>query len=242
MLLGGETLDGKSLESKVFQPVQPSRQYHSVVEQIRSAIFSGVYKPGDRLPPERELAQLLGVSRVAVREALRVLQHAGLVEVRPGHGGGSFIRDASFEPVSEGFLTQLQLDVFSYDDLFEAKRSLEPVITAVAARKATPADIEALRENVAAMRGAADDDLPGLSYEFNRLLGMATHNNFLAQIMIIIPELLRHIGFQEFPGTFWQQVLAEHEAIVQAVAAHDEDLARKLMEAHVENVWVHHRG
>lgn len=223
-----------------FQTVRPSRQYQAVVEQIRNAIFAGELKPGDRLPPERELCQMLGVSRVAVREALRVLQHSGLIEVRPGAGGGAFICNEASEPVHQAFLTQLRLDVFGHADLFEAKVALEAAIVAVAARKATAADLQALRDNIAAMRTADAAAMSALSYEFNQLLGQATHNNFLVQMMTTMADLLRHIGFPEIPDAVWQMVIEQHEDIVAAIAAGDAALATRLTEEHVESVRPYH--
>lgn len=224
----------------IFQTIRPTRQYEAVVEQIRNAIFTGGLKPGDRLPPERELSQALGVSRVAIREALRVLQHSGLIEVRLGAGGGSFVRAEASESVHQAFLTQLRLDIFGHGDLFEAKEALEPAIVAVAARKATPTDVQALRDNIAAMRTAEAAAMPGLSYDFNRLLGQATQNNFLAQIMTTMADLLRHIGFPEIPWEIWAVVLAQHEGIVDAIAAGDPLLASRRTEEHVQTLRPYH--
>ncbi|HEY9280152.1 MAG TPA: winged helix-turn-helix domain-containing protein, partial [Eoetvoesiella sp.] len=73
-----------------FSPIRPQRAFEEVCEQIRREVAAGTLRPGDRLPPERELAEQLGVSRTAIREALRSLENAGLVQCQQGMGGGAF--------------------------------------------------------------------------------------------------------------------------------------------------------
>lgn len=80
--------------SPTFTPVRPRRVYQEICSQVRRRVADGQLKPGDRLPPERELAQALGVSRGAVREALRALEYAGVIAMRAGAKGGAFIREA----------------------------------------------------------------------------------------------------------------------------------------------------
>ena len=117
------------------EPVKSVRIYEDIVRQVRALIADGHLKSGDRLPPERDLADRFRVSRTSVREALRSLQARGLIEIRAGEG--AFVRDVSVEALVE----PLALVILPYreavGELFEARHLLEPAIAALAARRAT---------------------------------------------------------------------------------------------------------
>src|SRR6202795_395015 len=117
------------------KPVKSVRIYEDIVRQVRALIADGHLKSGDRLPPERDLAERFRVSRTSVREALRSLQSRGLIDIRAGEG--AFVRDVSVEALIE----PLALVILPYreavGELFEARRLIEPSIAALAARRAT---------------------------------------------------------------------------------------------------------
>src|SRR2546425_10979753 len=92
----------------MFQRVRVSRVSEEVVRQVQEAIFSGTLGPGDRLPPERELAEQFGLSRMSVRDALRTLESNGLVEIKVGSSGGAFIRETNFHPFPETLSSMLR--------------------------------------------------------------------------------------------------------------------------------------
>src|SRR5512132_646502 len=121
------------------EPVKSIRIYEDIVRQVKALIADGRLTSGDRLPPERELAERFRVSRTSVREALRSLQSRGLIEIRAGEG--AFVRavpgEARSEPLALGILPHRE----AVGELFEARRILEPAIAALAARRATPEDI-----------------------------------------------------------------------------------------------------
>src|SRR5215471_9293408 len=121
------------------EPVRSTRIYEEIVKQVKVLITEGKLKSGDRLPPERELAEKFMVSRTSVREALRSLESRGLIEIRAGEG--AFVRDISLEALIEPLALVILPHREGVGELFEARRLLEPAIAALAARRATPDEI-----------------------------------------------------------------------------------------------------
>ena len=121
-------------------PIKSTRIYEEIVRQIKAMIAEGRLKSGDRLPPERDLAEKFVVSRTSVREALRALESLGLVEIRPGEG--TFVREVSVEALIEPLALVMASQREAIGELFEARRLLEPAIAALAAGRATPEEIQ----------------------------------------------------------------------------------------------------
>src|SRR5947208_4817259 len=129
----------------MFGVVRTPRVYEHIVAQIERAIYDGRLAHGDKLPPERQLVREFGASRVAVREALRALEHRGLLEVRQGSAGGHFVRAADASVVSRDFRTLLQLGRLTATQLAEARLIMEPEVARLAAERATDLDVKELR-------------------------------------------------------------------------------------------------
>src|SRR4029453_12712716 len=117
-------------------PIKSTRIYEEIVRQVKAMIAEGRLKGGDRLPPERDLAEKFVVSRTSVREALRALESLGLIEIRPGEG--TFVREMSVEWLVEPLALVMASQREAIGELFEARRVLEPAIAALAAGRATP--------------------------------------------------------------------------------------------------------
>ena len=128
----------------MFSSVRTPRVYEHIVAQIERAIFEGRLQQGDKLPAERQLVREFGASRVAVREALRALEHRGLVEVRQGSAGGYFIREMDDGPVVRDFQTLFRLGHVSLPQLVEARALIEPESARLAAVRATEPDVKAV--------------------------------------------------------------------------------------------------
>lgn len=129
-----------------FAPIRQIRVSEGVAEQIKNAILSGQYNLGDRLPSERDLAEEFQVSRVAVREALRVLQKLGFIVTRQGVLGGTFITDLSFEHLANAFLDLFLAEKISVPELNQVRLIIEPEMTRMAATKITPKYAQQLQE------------------------------------------------------------------------------------------------
>src|SRR3984893_10261273 len=136
----------------MYTPIQSMKVFEQVAEQIEGRILAGELRSGDRLPPERELAEMFHVSRTAVREAMKILAQKGLVDMRPGRG--TIVIDGAHAAMQDsiGLVMKLRLgEVGGSDNLVEVRGILEPEIAALAAVRATEKEIAAMREAIQAM-------------------------------------------------------------------------------------------
>ena len=134
--------------SQAFVPIKHRRLSDQVSEQIQGRIASGELRSGDKLPPERELAETFGVSRGAVREALRSLERSGLVSLQAGARGGAFIGEGDPSLIGDSFRNLYQLGSVSLDELTEARLWLASTVVRIACARATDSDLDALAANV----------------------------------------------------------------------------------------------
>src|SRR5437899_11653067 len=144
-------------------PIKSTRIYEEIVRQVKQLIAEGRFKSGDRLPPERELAEKFVVSRTSVREALRALESLGLIAIRPGEG--TFVREVSIDALVGPLALMMTSQREAIAELFEARRVLEPATAALGARRATPDEVQDMeriledqaREVAARPTGIAED-------------------------------------------------------------------------------------
>lgn len=130
----------------MFREAKQSRIFQDVVDQIQDAILKGRLQPGDMLPPERDLKEMFKTSRGTLREALRVLEQKGLIEIRLGVNGGAIVRDASAKHLAESLELLIQFQKVSLYQLAEFREGVEGTVAAIAAQRASRADIEHLDE------------------------------------------------------------------------------------------------
>jgi GntR family transcriptional regulator, transcriptional repressor for pyruvate dehydrogenase complex len=133
------------------------RAFHAIVDQVRADVFGRRRRPGDRLPPEPALAEQFGVSRMGVREALRVLELQGLVEVRHGYGGGAFIAEPTGTALLGALEDSLRQGQVGADELYQARVLVEPAITRLAVASEPDALAERLADNAARTEQALAD-------------------------------------------------------------------------------------
>src|SRR5215213_7420415 len=173
-----------------FSRITPTRASSDVIAQIRAAILSGRFRPGDRLPTERELAQQFGVSRVTVRDALRALEASGLIRVRVGGQGGPYVAEPDVALLSESLGTHLRLLGTTFRELAEARLALETTAARLAAERATPDDLKALE---AAINGPIRPsfDAAATSLDFHTALVTAAHNGALLAMFIATRALIQ---------------------------------------------------
>jgi len=129
-----------------FKKSKPTRIFQDVVDQIQGAIIDGSLKPGDVLPSEMKLKEMFNTGRGTIREALRVLEQKGLVDIKTGVGGGAMIKTVDTEKIAEDLDLLLQSQKVSLDDMAEFRIEVEGIVTALAAERATKNDIERLRQ------------------------------------------------------------------------------------------------
>src|SRR4030067_1637872 len=126
----------------VFNQVRQGRISDNIVAQIKNAILSGAYKPGDKLPSEKELERLFNVSRVPLREALRSLEEMGLILIKPGVLGGAFVAQMGIKSVSDSLSNMIRLGKISISDIWEFRMLIEPNITRLASERRSDWDIQ----------------------------------------------------------------------------------------------------
>jgi GntR family transcriptional regulator, transcriptional repressor for pyruvate dehydrogenase complex len=225
----------------VYKVVRTSRLYEQIVRQIEESVLSGSLKPGDQLPAERDLAQRLGVSRTAVREAVKTLREKGLVEAYSGRG--TFITDGTSQAARQSFDLMVKVGQQGQQEglphLVELRLALEPGIAAMAAERVTDEDLTAMREAIAVMDGAQENAEVYIEadLDFHLALAEAAANPLILSLIDSIVGLLRTERIRIFKvegGPQRSQV--HHKRILSAVERRDPEMARCAMRAHLEQV------
>jgi DNA-binding FadR family transcriptional regulator len=211
-----------------------------VVNEIQRVIVDGQLEPDAKLPPERELAEELGVSRTVIREAIRILMAKGLLETKPGVGTivRQVTRDQIVEPLS--LLLQTQEGGVSIEHLHQVRRILEVEIAGLAALQATEEDIEELKQVLDEMESVKDipEAFVAGDADFHQGLAATTHNPLLIVLLASIRDLMREVRLMvtQHPD-LREQVMPDHRKILEQVAAQDSAGARQAMEQHLEHAW-----
>ena len=209
------------------------------MEELRDQIIEGRRAAGDRLPPEQVLAEQFGISRSGVREALRVLESQGLVQIRHGYGGGVFVREAGLDQVLGALDTTLRLGQVDVSELYQARLALEPALAVLAAERAAADFIRRLEENVQAAHGLIDRgrDAFGLNLEFHTILAEGAGNRVLGLFMRSVVELLERLD-REYPTNraVSRQAVDDHKSLIEALRTGDGAAAAAKMTVHLEQL------
>ncbi len=212
--------------------IERFRSYEAIVARITGLIEAGHLRPGDRLPPERELAERLGTSRATVREACRVLEHMGLLDSRIG--SGRYITSPPAMPSPAGEPYPQGAEAATLLDYFAVRKIVEVPMAELAAQNARAADIVNLKKAVDLMSDAAAEPLAS-DLAFHMAVAEASGNSFIAPLMRTgLFEMYRVATFTTaLPG--WRaEVTAEHLRIYEAIVAHDPERARQIMKEHLD--------
>jgi GntR family transcriptional repressor for pyruvate dehydrogenase complex len=220
-----------------FDKVRRVRTFDDVLDQLREAILSGRIRPGERLPGERQLCEEFGVGRPTLREALRSLEAVGMIEVRPGKGGGSYAVTPSESTLGDALASLVSLRGASLEDLSEFRVDFEGENAAWAARRADASDIAALEQIVAEAREVPVEALAGVDVRWHEALARATKNRLRIGIALGIHGAVtrRHNQIVR-PASFEHALTIPDDltAITAAVADGDAELARVLMREHID--------
>lgn len=217
------------------QVVKKQKLYEEIVDRFLEQIKSRDLKPGDRLPPERQMAETMGVSRTVIREALRSLESMGYIEQRIGDG--TFVRVPSISNLMGPFSGILVQDENINRELIDVRVLLECEIARLACTSRTEEQLTALRLNLETSRIDAAHGGLGVAqdYEFHKMLAAACGNATLCAIFSMCADLL--LRTQLITQNISGQSLAtveDHQAIYDAVAARDSELAGSLMQQHLQ--------
>ncbi len=222
----------------MYQQIASERLYEQIVNQIEQRILKGDLHVGDQLPAERDLCEQFGVSRTAVREAVKALRQKGLLETYPGRG--TFITNGTSKAMRHSLNLVVKLGAPNRSgDLVQVREMLEPQIAALAATNATGEQLNAMTEAVAAMDAAlndADAFIEG-DLDFHLALAEATQNDVIPILIDSIVDLLREQRKRIFlaPGGP-QRGQVHHKRILDAVMRHDPEAAHEAMRAHLQQV------
>ncbi|NOZ71809.1 MAG: FadR family transcriptional regulator [Chloroflexi bacterium] len=211
-----------------------------VVKEVEDRIISGELPPGAKLPPEREWAEQMGVSRTVIREAARILAAKGLLLTQ--HGVGTTVRKLTSQHVVEPlglYLRSQNHGLISFDDLHQVRSILEIEIAGIAAKSATAEEIAHLRQVFESMVEAKDDVslLAERDTEFHRTLAMMTHNPLLFVLIDSIRQLLQeYIALVTVFLDPDEDNIPLHRLLLERIEARDEAGARQAMQKNLEQM------
>lgn len=232
----------RSPDKPQFARIRTRRLFEEICEQVRREMAAGALRPGDKLPTERDLAEKFGVSRSAVRDALRSLEVEGVVGLQSGAKGGAFIRTGD-----PGLITRSMRDLFylgriSLDGLTEARTRIMELAIELACERMPPETLEALKQNNARLgqlrkTGSASDRV-SISAEFYSLLAQATGN----EVFQVIIESLTTIVLQQVEKSDTDtlpDLIPHRRKLVRFLEKRDAEGARREMTAHLQRLHKH---
>ena len=225
----------------VFTPVKPKRISDDIVKQLSSLISNGKLQPGEKLPPERELAKSLNVSRVSLREALNTLQGMGLIEIQQGNR--TFVRPMTTRSINDPFLLFCKESPKNILQVLEVRKCLEIETVALAAERANHRQVQEMESCIRRMeedlkkgRLGAKSDL-----DFHSAIVNATQNQAFKHLMTTLYDLLQEELRIAWGGIFnsldsRKVLLQQHSNILMAIKSRDPDRGRKVAREHLEFV------
>ena len=217
-----------------FRPIKQFRVSREVGEQLKQSILLGQFEAGDRLPSERDLAEEFQVSRVAVREALRVLENSGFIVTRQGVNGGAYVTELTFGQIANAFLDLFLADKISIPELYQVRLLVEPEIARLAALAIAPEYAQRLQQAL------QFEELPTTSLWQDIEMKTAVHyilaemcgNRFFEAILRSSMKLTHRVIEVVSPEPYNLHPAGMHRPIVEAVLASDPETAFSTMKKH----------
>ncbi|MDE2363618.1 MAG: FadR family transcriptional regulator [Hyphomicrobiales bacterium] len=228
--------------SPTFRPIHTRRAFEEICDRIREQLAIGALKPGDKLPPERDLAGQLGVSRNVLREALRSLEMAGVLRLQKGVKGGAFIREGDTGRMNDVMRDMLSLGMISIEELSEARVEILDLVVRLACKNADKADFDALQQNIerteAATREGRMLERVEYSREFYRLLAASTGNKVIGMIVHSVTEIHMRFVYAKVAssGASTPRLAEKRMAFLSALRARDAATAARRMRTHLDYV------
>ena len=222
---------------RLLQEVKKEKIFEDIVRQIRRLINKGRLKVGDKLPPERDLAQAFKVSRASVREAIRVLESAGLVKTHVGDG--TYVETGSVENLVKPLATVVVKGRESLMDIFSVRKMVEPHLASLAAERATADEISELRKILSDQRTKMGNPGPvtEIDYSFHLFLAKMAKSQVFLKLYNTLAELINQTR-EEFlqEGDRPQKSVEGHEEILLAIEQRNPTLAKKTMAGHLRDI------
>ena len=233
----------------MFEIVKRSNVYQKVVDQVEEVILSDRLKPGDRLPSERKLTEVFQTSRRTLREAMRVLEQKGLIEIKTGSKGGAFVTDHSSDKMRESLSLLIRKKKIRYESLVEFRYELEGSIAGLAAERATPGEVDTLKSLLAETARLSESGLSASSQfndqetELHLYLSHICKNPLYEVILETIHEVLVFPSFKfvSVDKEYLLEAYRDWSHIVKAIEKKQVSRAGSLMRAHLERFSRYHR-
>jgi GntR family transcriptional regulator, transcriptional repressor for pyruvate dehydrogenase complex len=228
------------METTAYKRIKSKRIFEGVIEQIRLQIVNGDIQPGDRLPPERTLSELIGVHRNSIREALKILEYMGVIESKPG--AGTILSDIGKDIFKEKVSNITKFSPRSFlIELIELREALEPHMAALAADRATDEDIEAMEAAINDLKSEVShgQKLSSADERLHLAIAKATHNATFLRLTEPVMSMLSQFRerSQRIPGRR-TDVFGEHERIFLAIRERNPQAARAAMKSHLSQIRV----
>jgi GntR family transcriptional regulator, transcriptional repressor for pyruvate dehydrogenase complex len=198
------------------RPLKRRRLSAEISNQLKGLIFNGEYKPGDKLPSENELCQIFEVGRPVVREALRNLENSGLIYVRPGAGGGPFVKKIGTDNLLEMLEGILKLEAVSVEALTEARLTIELAILPLVLERIQPEDLDELRENIKeAEEALKGGDREPRNLKFHIILANASQNELLMKFTgALLGLMAKVLQTYRYSAERKKKILEDHKHIL----------------------------
>ncbi len=226
----------------MFNSIRNNKASELIVSQIRKNIFQGKLVPGDRLPAERLLMEQFSVSKQTLREAMRVLEFIGLIEIKKGTGGGACIAEIDSNIAMDMLANFLYFKDLSLKNLMEVRIVVEPYAAAVAAANITKKDLAKLKTHIerAEEQYKAGETSEGHfknDLDFHCVIANSTQNPLLILVVTFIESLVSDKKANvKLDKKFLASVIRDHKRIYEAIVKKDAALARQAMRKHIEKV------
>ncbi len=222
-----------------FKQVKRGRVSDSVLEQIKHSIARGDYRPGDRLPPEKELMEAFNVSRGSLREALRSLEESGFVVVRSGAAGGAYVTSEGMKSLANRLHDIMLMERISFDEILQFRLLTEPGVARLAAQNRTEEDIRVLEEmNRVREKAITSGKIPIIvNIDFHQALAKASKNKVMSLLLDAI-ALLFSSEFKKMSLSIedHKAILEAHKKLTRHIKNRDPEKASRVMHEHALDV------
>ncbi|MBC7737035.1 MAG: FadR family transcriptional regulator [Candidatus Saccharibacteria bacterium] len=200
-------------------PIVSRHVADDVIDRLVTAVALGLYVPGQQLPPERELARMLAVSRASIREALKYMTDNGYLQVRRGRNGGYFVQSDWGPSSVDHIRRELVAKWDEFETIFDARNLIEPVIARAAAQRRTAGDLAAIRAALAAYLAAPDHDASRKADTSLHLsIAQATHNPILVKLSVDLrTRITFNMGAEPYTDAVRRTAMQQHQDLVAAI-------------------------
>ena len=215
-----------------------TRLADQVAEQLKQSIFDGKYKKGEKLPSEHELTEILGVSRVVVREAIRNMEKAGMIEIKRGATGGSFVSNIKHNAISNLVRDSLGLRRTSVAEIMETRLHMEPIVAGLAAKRRDLEDIKNLEkniENIPKVKSGAEYLIWNI--DFHRLVAKASRNFMYELLINILMDITQDLILSIKPSGRIVHDTATHRVIFEKIRQGDIEGTEQTVRKHLRDIF-----